>query len=264
MAEDSEGRLNHGIDAGKVTKPLQLLAAWLIGLVITNGSFLAGASQIQKPEWAAGVLVVATVLNVPIFLFCLFLLQTRFRPEMQEDHFYAKYLETRLSAASGQEEIVLTYHKTAEVKKEALALGPAQSFSTSIQINDLIPNYGNIIQELHTAGITISKTFGSTSSEPGETLPFVITVGGFPNADLFRRVVEICAKYGLFTVSRSINHAFGDRIYIGSYANRNAIADPNLINRIRNEKLSIDEIIQLLPVYETSIKNNKTFLEFDE
>ncbi|MFZ6641794.1 hypothetical protein ACO0LL_18795 [Undibacterium sp. TC4M20W] len=78
----------------KVTKPIQLLAAWLVGLIVVNASFLLGAQQITNPPWASSLLVVAAVANVPIFIIALFLLQTKFRPQMQEDSFYAQYLKT--------------------------------------------------------------------------------------------------------------------------------------------------------------------------
>jgi hypothetical protein len=77
----------------RITKPIQLLAAWLAGLILVNGSFLAAASALSDPIWLRMTLVVASVVNVPLFLACLFLLQTKFRPEMQEDSFYSKYLE---------------------------------------------------------------------------------------------------------------------------------------------------------------------------
>lgn len=87
----------HRITPEKVTRPIQLLAAWLTGLIIIDGSFLVAASQIAKPEWSAGVLVIASVINVPLFLISIFVLQTKFRPEMQEDVYYSKYLEQQYS-----------------------------------------------------------------------------------------------------------------------------------------------------------------------
>lgn len=81
------------IDPPKITKPIQLLSAWLVGLILINGSFLATATTISTPTWTPAALVVASIMNVPLFLICLFLLQTKFRPEMQEDVYYAKYLE---------------------------------------------------------------------------------------------------------------------------------------------------------------------------
>lgn len=78
----------------KVTKPIQLLAAWLVGLIVVNASFLLAAQQISKPDWASALLVISSVANVPLFIGALFLLQTKFRPQIQEDSYYAKYLES--------------------------------------------------------------------------------------------------------------------------------------------------------------------------
>ena len=76
----------------KVTRPIQLQACWLVGLILVNGAFLAGARLIEQPAWVPGLLVIAAVLNVPIFLGCYFVLQTKFRAEMQEDSYYSKYI----------------------------------------------------------------------------------------------------------------------------------------------------------------------------
>ncbi len=83
------------IQPEKITKPIQLLGAWLLGLLLMNSAFLTAASQISKPDWAAGALVIAAMANVPLFLISIFLLQTKFRPEMQEDSYYSKHLERK-------------------------------------------------------------------------------------------------------------------------------------------------------------------------
>ena len=80
-----------------VTKPIQLLATWLLGLTIVNSSFLTAADYITSPEWAPGALVIAAICYVPLFLISLFLLQTKFRPEMQEDSYYSDYLRNKNS-----------------------------------------------------------------------------------------------------------------------------------------------------------------------
>lgn len=85
--------MDERIQPHKVTKPIQLLAAWLLGLTIIDGSFLTAANFLKQPSWASGLLVGAAVVNIPLFLGGLFLLQTRFRPEMQEDSYYSKFLE---------------------------------------------------------------------------------------------------------------------------------------------------------------------------
>lgn len=81
------------IKVQNVTKPIQLLAAWLVGLIAINGSFLGAANVIENPSWAAGLLVGASVVNVPLFLLLIFFLQTKFRAELQEDSFYSKHLD---------------------------------------------------------------------------------------------------------------------------------------------------------------------------
>ena len=94
------------INPGKVTRPIQLLAAWLSGLILVNGSLLTAATHLGDPTWAPAALVIASILNVPLFLVCLFLLQTKFRPEMQEDIYYARYLERRVSEQTGKTELI--------------------------------------------------------------------------------------------------------------------------------------------------------------
>ena len=79
----------------RITKPIQLLAAWLTGLAIIDASFLTAAANIQTPTWVPAALVIASIVNVPLFLLSLFLLQTKFRPEMQEDSYYSKYLQKK-------------------------------------------------------------------------------------------------------------------------------------------------------------------------
>jgi hypothetical protein len=96
--------MNERIEPHKVTKPIQLLAAWLLGLIVVDGSFLGAAAILKQPQWAPALLIIAAVCNVPLFLFSLFLLQTRFRPEMQEDSYYSKYLEVQ--TATGKPESI--------------------------------------------------------------------------------------------------------------------------------------------------------------
>jgi hypothetical protein len=102
------------IDPKGITKPIQLLAAWLSGLVVLDGSFLLAASRIVDPGWAGGALVIASIANVPLFLLAIFLLQTKFRPEMQEDSFYSKYLESK----TGHTERTVTADSVAALRED--------------------------------------------------------------------------------------------------------------------------------------------------
>ncbi len=73
-----------------VTKPIQLLAAWLVGLCVVEASFLTAAASMDGGLRTA--LGVAAIVYVPLFILAIFVLQTRYRPEMLEDPFYADIL----------------------------------------------------------------------------------------------------------------------------------------------------------------------------
>ncbi|HTJ48460.1 MAG TPA: hypothetical protein VL443_03320 [Cyclobacteriaceae bacterium] len=77
----------------KITKPIQLLAVWLIGLILLVGSLLSASATIKSPDWLPAFFAISAVTIIPVFLFLIFMLQTKFRPEMQEDLFYSKYLD---------------------------------------------------------------------------------------------------------------------------------------------------------------------------
>jgi DNA-binding transcriptional ArsR family regulator len=79
----------------KITKPIQLLGAWLAGLFAIDSCFLFAASRMEAESFESIALVCAAIANVPIFLVAVFLLQTRFRPELQEDSYYATYLSQK-------------------------------------------------------------------------------------------------------------------------------------------------------------------------
>jgi tetratricopeptide (TPR) repeat protein len=83
------------IEPHRITRPIQLLATWFAALVILDAAFLAAATTIEQPSWIPVVLTLAAIGNVPLFIFFMFRLQTRYRPEMQEDSFYSGYLRDR-------------------------------------------------------------------------------------------------------------------------------------------------------------------------
>jgi hypothetical protein len=52
--------------------------AWLLGLVVVDGTFLWAAERIQQPSWGSAMLLIAAVINVPLFLGALLLLRAKF------------------------------------------------------------------------------------------------------------------------------------------------------------------------------------------
>ena len=67
----------------------------MAGLLLLVGSFLAGARILTEPGWLRPFLVIAAVSLVPLFLVLLFLMQTKFRPQLQEDVYYSEWLASQ-------------------------------------------------------------------------------------------------------------------------------------------------------------------------
>lgn len=116
---------NHKIKPEKVTRPIQLLAAWLTSLIVVNGAFLTAAGYIESPSWAAGALVAAAIINVPFFLICVFLLQTKFRIKTMGDDYLSKHLEHTYSNESSPSETPnVAAHSKALAEDIIQELGP--------------------------------------------------------------------------------------------------------------------------------------------
>ena len=81
------------IEAHKITKPIQLMAVWFIALLLINSAFLAAAANITSPSWLAPTLVISAIIFVPLFLGGVFLMQTVFRKELQDDQYYSEWLK---------------------------------------------------------------------------------------------------------------------------------------------------------------------------
>ncbi|MCJ7497244.1 MAG: hypothetical protein MUO78_03800 [candidate division Zixibacteria bacterium] len=77
----------------KITKPIQLLAVWLAGLVLLVGAFLTAAKTITTPPWLSVMFGITAITIVPLFIILIFLMQTKFRIQLQDDPYYAEYLK---------------------------------------------------------------------------------------------------------------------------------------------------------------------------
>lgn len=83
---------SHKIEAHKINKPIQLMAVWFITLGMIDSAFLYAASKITQPAWISPTLAISAIAFVPIFLISVFLMQTVFRTELQEDRYYSEWL----------------------------------------------------------------------------------------------------------------------------------------------------------------------------
>jgi hypothetical protein len=168
---------DHKIEPHRITKPIQLLAAWLVGLILTDSIFLTATLSIDTQSWERGALVVASILNVPLFLCALFLLQTKFRPELQEDTYYHEYISRKSAAILKIDKNTALDNRLNEIERklhqmsELLTHVPRESVETKkfgldwknwqVSINCLHPNYIKIKGSLLSYGIPIASTIGN-------------------------------------------------------------------------------------------------------
>lgn len=169
----------------KITKPIQLLAAWLIGLLLIESALLTASGTVSEPSWLPAMYGITAVLIIPLFLILIFLLQTRYRPEMQEDSFYSKYLDRNTmtyveidqnnSSEIKFEDLRQEIEKVSQTNKARLeeikALFENETTTsdkqeTSKKINSLISESENKIDELK----KIAK-FSSLNLKVNNTLP---------------------------------------------------------------------------------------------
>ena len=222
----------HGkIEPHRITKPIQLLAAWLLGLIVVNGTFLVVATQITKPDWVSGLLVIASVVNVPLFLISIFLLQTKFRPEMQEDAFYSKYLESKTgntkrevtaeSFVSIRENIANLEKVVAEKVLDGMSEAELQKVkwsSVTVMLNESLGDFEKIAKELMQHGIPVHETFGRGADRPKG---FDISIGRGFDVEQIRKLVEVLSsiKDGWISYANDENivDQFDNKVLIGSY-----------------------------------------------
>lgn len=78
----------------KITRPIQLLAVWLLGLVALVSAFLTAAVKITSLPWLQVVLIITAGIVAIVIIVLIFLMQTKYRPEMLGDK---RYMQLRQS-----------------------------------------------------------------------------------------------------------------------------------------------------------------------
>jgi hypothetical protein len=79
--------------ADKIKSPIQLMAAWFVMLVSVITVLLTTAVNIEKPDWAAGYLVISSSVVFLIVIVCVFLMLTKYRPHLQDGKEYAEWIK---------------------------------------------------------------------------------------------------------------------------------------------------------------------------
>lgn len=145
------------IQPDKITKPIQLLAVWFAGLVLLVGLLLAGAKTIMEPNWIVPVLAISAILIIPIFLYFVFLLQTKYRPQMQEDTYYSKYLDSSTDDT-------LIINEESKINSSVIELQ-----NQIIQLTDANKNYLKDIEDL------VKNNINKDSSKMAELERYIST-----------------------------------------------------------------------------------------
>lgn len=158
------------IQASKITKPIQLLAAWLISLISVDFVFLYFSTEVNG--WERSALIVASIANVPVFLAAMFILQTKFRPELQEDQYYEKYLDRKTNKVVEISQIDKIDQKieylSKEISESKISKNVENEYSLSdiigeiykIGLNEKVRNFDEIRLSLRERKIKITDIFG--------------------------------------------------------------------------------------------------------
>ncbi|WP_434627173.1 hypothetical protein [Chromobacterium sp. CV08] len=236
---------NPQIHPHKVTKPIQLVAAWLAGLVVVNGMFLATAATIGGNGWIQNALVTAAIANVPIFLLAIFLLQTRFRAELQEDSYYSEYLsksssqviridknteqDARIESISASVQELQRSFQAGGFNGEKLVLPvtniPSPLDNWRIAVNRLHPQFKEIVAALNSAGITVAETF---AAEKNAETPkrWVISISHHLPVTLQVRLLALLCTFefeGFHRWEPLYEAEEYEDVYIGSYGNESIV-----------------------------------------
>jgi hypothetical protein len=219
--------MDHKIQPDRITKPIQLLGAWLVGLLAIDTCFLTAAAKLPVASWEAQALTVAAIVNVPLFLLAVFLLQTKFRPELQEDLYYSSYISqktnTPVPVSKEDANFIALQQRLERIESKSLPISGRQFDADfgdlqnlKFGINRHLNDKELIAKRLGQSGIVSYSNFGV--DEPPSARNVAIS-HGIPS-EVRNRVLRLAAELGF----RSFSHieAFeeiDEDVLFGSYGN---------------------------------------------
>jgi hypothetical protein len=184
----------------KITKPIQLLAAWLAGLFSVDSCFLFAASNMQEGSFESQALILAAIVNVPLFLIAVFLLQTKFRPELQEDSYYSYYLNQKtnqpIKIKKTEAPLIELSHRVAMLETKISTESNLRDFSLSnisVGINSLVEEKDDIKQVLRDNGIVGFSSFEG-GTHPGR---LAIAISDYLPKELTQTIIGLAKEAGI-------------------------------------------------------------------
>jgi len=125
---------------------------------------------------------------------------------MQEDTYYAKYLEREYSDETDKDEestLLPIINEIDSLRTEIQEINDKTSSKTTekrklketeILVNDLLPVFQNVTTDLSENDLEINSTFGSTSKEPRVPNPFLISTTKDVNIRKFQMVLKVAKQ----------------------------------------------------------------------
>jgi hypothetical protein len=218
---------DHKIQPERITKPIQLLGAWLAGLLAIDSCFLVAAANRPQGSWESTALTIAAIANVPLFLLAVFLLQTRYRPELQEDLYYSSYINQKTNsrvAVTREDANLVQVQQRLERIESAVIVGqttrqdsdPAKSLANvKFGINKHLKDKEAIARRLVEVGVIGYSSFGT--KEPPEKR--VIAVSEYLPEDVARSVLLMAAELGFeqYNYFDNVLQNINEDVLFGSY-----------------------------------------------
>jgi hypothetical protein len=228
LTMEAKNVTEHPVRPERITKPIQLLAAWLAGLLAIDTCFLLAASRFPDSSWHASALVIAAIVNVPLFLLAVFLLQTRFRPELQEDSYYSTYLSAKTNevvkvslsdskVASLHEQLAQLEARLSRQTVETVARANEADLSTlTFGVNHHLKDRERIERKLRDLNIPENTVFGDDVVEPPKGRNVSIALSLSPELTL--RVIALSKELKFKTYSFIANQeSISEDVLFGSY-----------------------------------------------
>ena len=217
----------NNIKPEKITKPIQMLGAWLVGLLSINSCFLIAAANMDSTSWQSGALVIAAIVNVPIFLLAVFLLQTKFRPELQEDSYYSSYLSHKTNKVinvrkenSAINEINSKLNLLIKNQEEESTNSSSKSNFSNILfgVNRHLDDKDKIISELDKKGVLHCNLFGPLDNLPEKR---GIAVSRYLSSKTIQEILLLAKKLGFeyYNLFDNIEEQSREEVLLGAYGN---------------------------------------------
>lgn len=217
----------------KITTPIQLLGAWLAGLLSIDTCFLVAAANMDQGSWESAALTIATILNVPIFIWAIFLLQTKYRPELQEDSYYSTYLNQKTNEVvkvTREEAVLVSLQKKVDLIEKEISPHKVQTVQESFEstfenltvgVNYHLSNAEEIQAALNKEGVLYLRNFGGDES-PSDLK--VAISDNLPKA-VIRKIISLAKTlnfefYGFYDLSEV---EFDDDVLFGAYGDQSKI-----------------------------------------